>query len=84
MVEVIYYAMNHTSQHWHDPFAFRPERWLNKIVKEIGEVPDTVTAEKDADGDRLEAMQSFSVGPRNCIGRKYVFNPPYSTLTEFC
>jgi cytochrome P450 len=78
-VEVFYYAMNHTSQHWHEPFVFRPERWLNKVVKDIGDVPDTVTSEKDADADRLEAMQSFSVGPRNCIGRKYAFKPPLST-----
>jgi cytochrome P450 len=23
-------------------------------------------------GNKLEALQAFSVGPRNCIGRKYV------------
>jgi cytochrome P450 len=68
IVEIQYYAMNHSSQHWHDAFAFKPERWLNKIISDIGEAKES--GEKNADGDRLEAMQNFSVGPRNCVGRK--------------
>ena len=48
-------AMNYSSENFHDPFAFKPER--------------------HAEGggntqDRLDALQPFSVGPRNCIGRK--------------
>lgn len=62
--------MNHSSQHWHDPFAFRPERWLNKSILEIGEADDI--GEKSAGQDRVEVMQVFSVGPRNCVGKKSV------------
>ncbi|KAK4039424.1 cytochrome P450 [Parachaetomium inaequale] len=71
IVEVQHYAMNHSSQHWHDPFAFKPERWLNKVDSELGEAKER--GEKDADGDRLEAMQTFSVGPRNCVGRNLAY-----------
>jgi hypothetical protein len=38
------------------------------VDSEAGEAKEG--REKDADGDRLEAMQVFSVGPRNCVGRK--------------
>lgn len=66
--------MNHSSQHWHDPLTYRPERWLNKVDSELGEAKEG--REKDDDGDRLEAMQAFSVGPRNCVGRKYGAHSP--------
>ena len=56
IVEIQNYSMNHSSQHWQDPFTFRPERFL---PKQNGEK-----------GDTLEALQPFSVGPRDCIGRK--------------
>lgn len=44
-----------------EPFAFRPERFLG----------DPKYA-----GDSLDALQPFSVGPRNCIGKKLVGIPP--------
>jgi cytochrome P450 len=31
-------------------------------------------------GDKLDAVQPFSIGPRNCIGRKSVLPPPPSCL----
>lgn len=71
IVEIQQYAINYSSQHWHDPFAFKPERWLNKIDAELGEAK--ARDEKDIDGDRLEAMQSFSVGPRNCVGKNLAY-----------
>lgn len=43
-----------------DPWVFRPERFLIDAKK---------ASEK---GDKLEAVQAFSIGARNCIGRKYV------------
>lgn len=40
-----------------NPTSFIPERWL----------PGT-----GYDDDRRDVLQPFSVGPRNCIGKKYV------------
>ncbi len=41
-----------------DPLEFHPERWLGGQERERFE------------GDRLEAAQPFSVGPRGCVGKK--------------
>lgn len=48
-------AMHHDPRSWKDPMEFHPERWLGDAKY------------KD---DRFEAMQPFSVGARDCIGRK--------------
>ncbi|KAK4233267.1 Isotrichodermin C-15 hydroxylase [Achaetomium macrosporum] len=69
-VEVQPYSMNHTSLHWHDPYAFKPERFLHKLDSELGEGR---MDEENAVRDHLEAMQAFSVGPRNCIGRNLAY-----------
>lgn len=51
--------MNHSKDNWADPWAFRPDRFLAES--------------KDASqsGNKIETLQAFSIGPRNCIGRKY-------------
>lgn len=53
------YAVFRSPANFKDPELYLPERWL------------------DTDGpyakDRREALQPFSFGPRNCIGRKYRF-----------
>ncbi len=51
--------MNHNKDNWADPWEFKPERFL-------GTSEEALQA-----GNKLEALQAFSVGPRNCIGRKY-------------
>ncbi|RYP67847.1 hypothetical protein DL771_007024 [Monosporascus sp. 5C6A] len=60
-VEVQHWSINHSKDNWEDPWAFKPERFL-----------------RDADGaassgDRLDALQPFNVGPRNCIGRNLAY-----------
>lgn len=62
MVEVQHWSINHSADNWDDPFTFRPERFLEES-KDDGE---------ENGKNVLEALQAFSVGPRNCIGRKYV------------
>lgn len=54
-VSVWHWAINHDERFWTDPWEFRPERFLGDPRYE---------------GDHLEALQPFSVGPRNCIGKK--------------
>jgi cytochrome P450 len=39
------------------PHEFRPERWLED-------------RDEKYTNDKFDAMQPFSVGPRDCIGRK--------------
>jgi len=56
MVECSQWAMHHSSANWQDPWSFRPERFLDKGG--LGKK------------DTFEALQPFSVGPRNCVGKK--------------
>jgi cytochrome P450 len=44
---------------------FVPERWLG---------------DPDYAHDVREVLQPFSVGPRNCIGKKYAYNPSLSRV----
>lgn len=54
-VAVWQWAINHHPAFWTTPKEFHPERFLD----------DPRFA-----NDRFDAMQPFSVGPRNCIGKK--------------
>ncbi|KAL0933325.1 isotrichodermin C-15 hydroxylase [Colletotrichum truncatum] len=58
LVEVQQWAANHTKGNWSDPFAFKPERFINR--------------DKES-RDNLDALQAFSVGPRNCIGQNLAY-----------
>ncbi|KAJ2978276.1 hypothetical protein NUW58_g7547 [Xylaria curta] len=60
-VEVQHWSMNHSKDNWADPWAFKPERFL-------GTSEEALQA-----GNKLEALQAFSVGPRNCIGRNLAY-----------
>ncbi|KAJ8121620.1 hypothetical protein ONZ43_g1973 [Nemania bipapillata] len=60
-VEVQHWSMNHSKENWADPWDFKPERFLDNS-KEALEA-----------GNKLEALQAFNVGPRNCIGRNLAY-----------
>lgn len=60
-VYVSQHATNHSSRNFADPDTYAPERWLES------ERPAKYAA------DNREAVQPFSFGPRNCLGKKYVF-----------
>lgn len=62
------WAMHHDADYWFDPWGFHPERW-------IGGDP------RFAD-DCQDAMQPFSIGPRNCIGRNLAFAEMRLILTR--
>lgn len=54
-VQMNIYAANHALRNFSAPEEFIPERWLGD--------------ERFVD-DRRDAMQSFGIGARNCIGKK--------------
>jgi hypothetical protein len=53
------WASTHSARNFKDPYSFIPERWMDK---------------KNST-DKLGASNPFSLGPRGCIGRKYVAHP---------
>ncbi|KAJ2984481.1 hypothetical protein NUW58_g6035 [Xylaria curta] len=58
IVSLYQYAVNHDAHYWNEPYKFAPERWLG---------------DSNYKSDQLDAMQSFSVGPRNCIGKNLAY-----------
>ncbi|KAI1352187.1 cytochrome P450 [Xylaria sp. FL0043] len=58
IVSVFQWAVNHDERYWTEPEKFAPERWMN---------------DPKYKNDQLDAMQAFSVGPRNCIGRNLAY-----------
>ncbi|KAI9172649.1 Cytochrome P450 monooxygenase 1 [Paramyrothecium foliicola] len=52
-------AINHRPDYWTEPYEYIPERWTGKDERFIN--------------DKLDAMQPFSIGPRNCIGRNLAY-----------
>lgn len=62
-VGVHHYAQYMSEQHFRTPRTFHPERWLG------GEEGRAFA------GDHLDALEPFSVGPRNCLGKSKSFHP---------
>ncbi|KAH8897600.1 cytochrome P450, partial [Thozetella sp. PMI_491] len=58
VVSVWQWAINHDQKLWTDPWDFRPERFLG---------------DPRYQNDKLDAMQPFSIGPRNCIGKNLAY-----------
>lgn len=61
IVSVAQWPTYHSTRNFSQPFSFQPERFLQP-----GKYPD----------DKPGAIQPFGIGPRDCIGKKWVF---YST-----
>ncbi|KAI1379669.1 putative cytochrome P450 [Hypoxylon crocopeplum] len=58
VLSVFQYAINHDERYWNEPRKFAPERWMD---------------DPEYKSDQLDAMQPFSTGPRNCIGRNLAY-----------
>lgn len=58
-VYVSQYPANHSARNFVDPDAFVPERWLDERPSKY-------------DDDKREVVQPFNIGPRNCLGKKFV------------
>ncbi|KAK7927301.1 cytochrome p450 [Apiospora marii] len=59
VVSVWQWAVNHDERFWESPWEFHPERFLGNDPR--------------YQGDLLDAMQPFSTGPRNCIGKNLAY-----------
>lgn len=57
VVGIHQYAQFHSAENWTNPDVFAPERFLG-------------TDDPVWKNDRRDALQPFSFGPRNCVGRK--------------
>ncbi|KAF2653489.1 cytochrome P450 [Lophiostoma macrostomum CBS 122681] len=62
VVGVPAYALHHTPEYFPDPWAFRPERWIES---------DDVSAESIAFSRK--AFTPFSIGTRQCSGRNLAY-----------
>jgi cytochrome P450 len=55
-VGIFQWTCNHSALNFHEPDIFHPERWLDKTPPEFA-------------NDSREAMQTFSLGSKDCIGK---------------
>ncbi|KAI0902064.1 cytochrome P450 [Annulohypoxylon nitens] len=58
VVSVWQWAINRSTELWTDPEKYVPERWMG---------------DPKYQNDAFDAMQPFSFGPRNCIGRNLAY-----------
>ncbi|KAI9660595.1 MAG: hypothetical protein M1821_009947 [Bathelium mastoideum] len=74
-VAVWHYPMFHHSDHWESPMEYRPERFLKENSPAFaGDMRYMKRASPESDEvDRLELLQPFNVGPRNCLGRNLAY-----------
>ncbi|EAW10448.1 cytochrome P450 [Aspergillus clavatus NRRL 1] len=61
-VSISLWSIFHSSTNFAEPDAFVPERWLKNQA-------DENEADNPFAGDKKEALQPFSYGPRNCLGQ---------------
>ncbi|KAI8966684.1 cytochrome P450 [Daldinia sp. FL1419] len=58
IVSIFQWAVNYDPRFWKNPNKFAPERWMG---------------DPEYKDDQQDAMQPFSTGPRNCIGRNLAY-----------
>jgi cytochrome P450 len=71
------WAIHHSEREWEDPFAFRPERWLNADGKEVSKMPDQWSELDDASPNRVTL--------NGCFSRSAIYSRTKAMLwSQFC
>ncbi|ROW08224.1 hypothetical protein VMCG_03327 [Cytospora schulzeri] len=63
------YALSHNPAIFPEPFTYKPERWLPSSNTNSDTAEDDEAARKSM----YEAFASFSIGPRNCVGKPLAY-----------
>ncbi|KAG4221996.1 hypothetical protein PC116_g29528 [Phytophthora cactorum] len=63
------YSLSHNAAIFPEPFTFKPERWLPSSTAD----PKAAEADEAARKLMLDAFASFSIGPRNCVGKPLAY-----------
>jgi cytochrome P450 len=66
-----HYALHHKPEHYPDPFAFKPERWLEEKAGAAEKASEKAAAHT-MQGPRA-AFCAWSIGPRNCVGKAMAY-----------
>lgn len=65
IVTIFQWATHHNPNNFVQPDSFIPERWLG---------PDHPHHDPQFNADKKAALQPFSFGPRNCVGKNLAYN----------
>ncbi|KAG6364587.1 hypothetical protein INS49_006189 [Diaporthe citri] len=75
-VAVWHWPMFHYSKHWEKPMEYRPVRFLQETPggpRFAGDMRYNNSNGAHSD-DRLDLLQPFNIGPRNCLGRALAYS----------
>ena len=78
LVGVGVYSLMHNPEYFPEPFAFRPERWLDRGLEAEAEAPAT----REARATMRRAFVPFAAGDRGCAGKAVAYLEITLTLAK--